>query len=486
MSSEKLRKYIDNTPYSELKKLYQPGKKIYFVGIGGISMRGLAELAAAHGLNVAGSDMQSFTRQADMIERKITTYIGQCTENIAAFQPDMVVYTLAIKSDNPELLYARKHGIPTLERAEFLGLINRLHKCVINIAGTNGKSTTTTLCGLMLEASNLDPTIHVGAEIKEFGSTVRAGNLQMMVSEACEFGRSFLHFHSTTAVVLNIDHDHVDCYATLEDVIDVFSQFVANMEPGSTLIYPLFDRHIPSMLARVEEIAPGLIEQLRVLTFDHGSNSDRKADLVCRDLEFIEGYPHFKLCFQGEELGAFSLRMPGVYNVDNAMAAMLAALANGCDPEMCRSVMRNYTGPGGRFTELGTINGARVVADYAHHPESVRLASEAAEQFPHQRLFLILEPIITSRAELLCEGFVDALKKYPHVLVTEVYDNREMTHKFSTRVIAEKINKEGGNACYLADYPTIKEHLKSVLKPGDICLVMGTLTLHEALTKILD
>ncbi len=477
--------FVDDTPYEELKSIYRRGQKVFFIGIGGISMRGLAELAESHGLLVAGSDMQGFAKQTDLEKRGIEVFIGQKADNIRQFKPDLVVYTLAISEDNPELIFAREQGIPVIERAQFLGLINRLHQCVINIAGTNGKSTTTTLCGLMFTASDFDPTIHVGAEIKEFGSTVHIGSQRMMVSEACEFGGSFLHFSSTTAVVLNLDHDHVDYYPTLEDVIHAFAQFIANLKPGSTFIYPLFDLNIPRLLDHVEILKPGLLGTLRIMTFDHADEiSD--ADLYSKNLRFIDGYPEFEMVFQGVELGTFNLKMPGLYNVDNALAATLAAMANGCDPEVCKQVMRTYTGPGGRFTEMGTINGARIVGDYAHHPESVRLASEAAEQFKADRLFLILEPIITSRAELLCDGFVDALVKYPHVLVAEVYDNREMTHAFSTRTIADKINERGGDATFLGDYQSILDYLKRELKPGDMCLAMGTLTLHEALEKILD
>ncbi len=488
-----LNRYIDATNYENLLPLYRAGKRIYFVGIGGISMCGLAELAAEQGLNVAGSDMQDFSRRTYLEERGIQIFIGQDGSHYQQFKPDLVVYTLAVDESNPEITQAKALGIPLVERAVFLGLLNRVHEHVINIAGTNGKSTTTTLCSLMLQEAGLDPTVHVGAEIKEFHSTVKASkNREYMVSEACEFGRSLLHFKTDTAVILNIAHDHVDCFPTLDDVIDVFAQFVLNLEPWATLILPAFDSHMSQLLERVFAVRPEL-RDLRILTFGYPENetalsseSNNEPDLVCTNLKFNGGYPEFDLSFQRVKLGTFKLKMPGHYNVENAMAAFLAAYLCGASVKHCQKVMQQFTGPGGRFTEAGSINGARLICDYAHHPDSVKVARTAAEQFEHERCISILEPIITSRAQLLCDEFVEALKDADLVLVKEIYDNRETERSFSAQTIADKINELGGKALFFPTYSALKAYLKENLQERDICVAMGTLTLHEALAEILD
>ncbi|NLJ93910.1 MAG: UDP-N-acetylmuramate--L-alanine ligase, partial [Clostridiaceae bacterium] len=419
---------MSNSDNNLEKILFTPGNKIYFIGIGGISMCGLAELAKHQGMNVFGSDPNKSNRTYYLESLGIKVNYQQVSENIEELKPDAVIYTLAIPENNPERVAAKKLGIPEIERAAYLGMINRMFDKSINIAGTNGKTTTTAMCSLILIEAGLDPTVHLGAELKQFKTTVHAGsNRNLMVSEACEFGRSFLHFYSTTATVLNLDHDHVDVFPTMDDVIEVFADFVALLEPNSYLVIPAFDKNISGMLNSAYKKNPNIKGNLNIITFGYPEDrfEGREPDFCCEDLSYKDAYPHFTLSYRGEHFADFELKIPGKFNVDNAMAAIACAYLNGADPKSAVRALANFTGAEGRFTEAGFYNGARIIADYAHHPDSVKLTIEAAQNFPHNKLYAIFQPITYSRAKGLAEGFAESLAYAENPILTEVYDDRE-------------------------------------------------------------
>lgn len=461
----------------DLKKLiFTPNNKTFFVGIGGISMCGLAELAKHQGMEVSGSDLQVNARTKYLESLDIVVYHGQTAANIEEFMPDAIVYTLAVPEDNPERTKARELGIPEIERAVYLGLLNRNYQQTINIAGTNGKTTTTAMCSLILIEQGLDPTVHLGAELKQFKTTVRPGsNNNLMVSEACEFGKSFLHFYSTTATVLNIEHDHVDIFPTIDDVIFAFAEFVALLEPGSNLVVPAFDPLIPNMLDQAYKINPELKNKLKIFSFGYSGDKfeGQSPDLCCESLRFVEGYPVFSLTVDNKSFGEIKLKIPGKYNVDNAMAAIACAYLNGAEYEAARKALAEFTGAEGRFTETGSYNGARIIADYAHHPDSITATLEAAEKIPHKNLYAIFQPITFSRAKGLADGFVTALSKTTNPILMEVYDDREKDHSFSSMIIATRIQEKGVNALFFDSLNKLENHLREILQPGDLAIIMG-------------
>lgn len=462
----------DFHPY---QTLLSPGKRIWFIGVGGISMSGLAELALARGQKVGGSD----NHPNDLCDKlsSLGAEIAPCQEgeNIRRFRPDAVVFSAAIPADNPELLAAREAGIPTLERADWLGLLNREFPAVINVAGTNGKSTTVSMLSSICLDAGLDPTIHLGAELQRFGSTVHAGGSQLMISEACEFNYSFLSFYSTIAAVLNLGHDHVDIFPEMHDVIDAFARFLARLQPGAKVVLPSFDPHMPELLRLWDEKAPGLRGQVEIFTFGYPDDRllDKAPDLCCERLTYKAGLPQFELSFQGKPLGEFSLLIPGRFNVENAMAALLLAHLAGVDFAHGRSSLAAFEGAEGRFTVCGEYRKAVIVADYAHHPDSVKLTLEAAHELPHKRLYACFQPITYSRAKGLCEGYVDALKNEDPAILLEVYDSREKDHSFSSSCISEKINELGGNALFMQTPADLEAYLRDKLEAGDLVLLMG-------------
>ena len=230
------------------------GSRIFFVGIGGISMSGLAEISLSDGFIVAGSDRNPSQRTDHLAACGIPVFKGHSPDWIDRFKPDLVVHTAAVHADNPELIRALERGITVIDRARFLGWVNRSYQQVINISGTHGKTTTTAICALILIEAGLDPAVHLGAELRQFHGTVRTSRQRgIMVSEACEYMNSFLHFYSTTAAVLNIDYDHVDCFASLDAVIESFAQFADLLPDNGILVVPESDAAVDRMLAQLRE-----------------------------------------------------------------------------------------------------------------------------------------------------------------------------------------------------------------------------------------
>ena len=344
----------DNLTQPDYPTFLRPGHRIYFVGIGGISMSGLAEIAQSSGYLIAGSDRHLTSRTQYLAEQGILIFAGHDPLHLKAFNPDLIVYTAAVHADNPELMFALEHNIPIVDRATFLGWLNRTFTQVVNISGTHGKTTTTALCALILMASDQNPTVHLGAELAQFKTTVHLGEPGgLMVSEACEYQRSFLRFHSTTAAVLNIDYDHVDSYKNLNEVIDAFVSFSAQLNEDGYLVLPAFDKNVETMTARLQVHARQEQRKLpRLIWF--GSAQDhtpegKKPDFYYDNLTFHAGLPSFDVFFQSRLYGHFALKIPGLHNVVNTLAALACSHFNGGDPAKAVEAANQFHGAEGRF-----------------------------------------------------------------------------------------------------------------------------------------
>jgi UDP-N-acetylmuramate--alanine ligase len=456
--------------------------RIFFVGIGGISMGGLAEIALAGGHLVAGSDRSRTPRTDELSGRGMTVFIGHSPAWIDDFRPDLVVYTAAVHTDNPERIRAGELGITTVDRATFLGWINRTFRRVINIAGTHGKTTTTAICALILIQAGVNPTVHLGAELKHFHGTVRLGQPGgTMVSEACEYTDSFLRFFSTTAAVLNIDYDHVDYFPDLQAVITSFARFAASLPAEGVLVVPDYDEHVRQMLDRLPASRQnGAASLPRLLTFGFAEpgpdevRKDKPADFSCRQLTYDHGLPRFEIWHRDRFYCAVSLQIPGRHNVANALAAVACAHANGGTPDAAAAVLNHFQGAEGRFTAVGSYHGAQVIADYAHHPAAARVTLAAADQIPHQHMHVIFQPLTFSRTKVLFNDYVAALRGCEEVLFTEIYSDRETNPgDISSRMLADRINELGGNACFFDNYPAMRAYLDDRVGPDDLILVLG-------------
>ena len=452
--------------------------RIFFVGIGGISMSGLAEIARKAGHEVAGSDRNPSPRTEYLAHMGITVYTGHRPDWIDQFQPELVVHTAAVHDDNPELIRSRSLGIRTIDRATFLGWLNRGFQKVINISGTHGKTTTTAMCSLLLIEAGADPTVHLGAELIQFHGTVRLGSPGgIMVSEACEYMYSFLKFYSTTAAILNIDYDHVDCFSDLQAVIDTFTEFASHLPDDGILVVPAFDPNVARMLVQLADGRQAAGRPMpRIVRF--GAETDlaagRKPDFYHRNLVFRDGYPQFEVWHDDQFYCQLQLIIPGRHNVDNALAAIACAHLNGGTPEAAMKVLPGFQGAEGRFTLTGEYRGAKVIADYAHHPSAARATLAAAAHVPHHHVWVVFQPLTYSRTKVLLDDFARALKDCEQVILAEIFSDREVNRgDISSRLLAERINEMGGHAVFAESFAAIRSRLDQLVQPGDLILVLG-------------
>lgn len=450
------------------------GASIYFIGIGGISMSGLALLAKGYGFKVGGSDMNPSERTEMLADHGITIYNSQVAENIAEFAPDYIVKTAAILPHNPEVAKAVESGIKIYDRSEFLGLLTESYTSVINISGTHGKTTTTSMTSLMLIEAGKDPTVHLGAEFDAFGgSTVRlGGNKDLLVSEACEFKRSFLQFRSTTAAITNIDHDHVDCYPTIEDVIEVFAEFTDKVDDNGYIVVTGTDENIKKSLEVAKERYSKAGRKLPCVITCSAEGED--ADFTAKNVEFVEGHPHFDIYFKGDKLGRAELRVPGKHNIANSLIAAACAYLNGADPDSIIKALNEFGGADGRYTIKGKYKGCDVVVDYAHHPTAARVTIDAAEHMPHNDILVVFQPLTFNRTKMLFEDYVTSLLPCKKILFSEIFSDREInTGEISSKDISDEINKRGGDAEFFADKEDLKKRIDELIHPGDIILILG-------------
>ena len=451
----------------ELKK----DAKIYFVGIGGISMSGLALLSKGYGFKVGGSDNHPSERTESLAHQGITIYNSQEAENIDEFDPDYIVKTAAVLPHNKELARALEKNITVFDRSEFLGIITNSYKNVINISGTHGKTTTTSMTSMMLIEEGLDPTVHLGAPFDGIGGTIRqGGGRELLVSEACEFKRSFLEFRSTTAAITNIDHDHVDCYPTLDDVIDVFARFIEKVDEGGNLVVTGTDKNIKEAIARSDR-------NVNVITC---AAEEGDYDFKALNITYEEGLPAFDLYIMGENAGRVNLKVPGGHNISNALIASACAYLNGASPESIISALNKFGGADGRFTIKGMYKGAEVVVDYAHHPTAARVTIDAAMHMPHKNVLVVFQPLTFNRVKPLFDEYVESLLPCRKILFSEIFSDREINDgTISSKDIADAINAKGGNAEFYADKAELVRRIDELINPGDMILILGPEDIRE-------
>ncbi|MEE3352360.1 MAG: UDP-N-acetylmuramate--L-alanine ligase [Saccharofermentanaceae bacterium] len=456
------------------------GKRAFFVGIGGISMSGLARIACNYGLIVGGSDMHPSERTHELQGIGVKFYDHHSEENIKEFAPDIVVHTAAILPGNPELEYSRKNGLTVMERSVFLGLITKNFANVINISGTHGKTTTTSMVSLILLESGANPTVHLGAELEAFHGSVYLGSKdQLLVSEACEYHRSFLEFYSTIAAITNIDYDHVDCYSSIDEVIDVFAEFTEKLSDEGTLVIPAGDKNVQECVRRIPACRAKVgKEEPRILTTGlAGEGLDffkREPDFCAVNIEYTDGKAGFDVLFKGRPYTHIQLAIPGTHNVYNALTAIACASLAGGTANAAQKALSSFTGAEGRFTIKGTFKGAMVVTDYAHHPSAARATLDAASHVPHNKTWVVFQPLTFSRTKVLFEDYVTSLLPCEAVFFDEIFSDREVNPgDISSKDIADEINRRGGHAIFFESKDAIVEKLSSVVSKDDMILILG-------------
>ena len=434
---------------------------IHFIGIGGISMSGLASILLNQHFKVSGSDAHESELTKQLEAEGAILYYGQRASNLDD-TPDLVVYTAAIHPDNPEYAAAVAKQIPMLSRAELLGQMMHNFKTPVAISGTHGKTTTTSMASYIFLEADMDPTISVGGILDAIGGNIRVGGHDTFLTEACEYTNSFLHFFPKISVILNIDADHLDFFKDLDDIRHSFRKFAQLLPDDGTLI-------VNSEIEHLDQLTKGLT--CKIVTYGMDASSDYYASNITFD-EFA--HPSFD-CYKGDTLlGHFVLHVPGIHNVSNALASIALADQMGVSMEHTRIGLEKFGGTKRRFEKKGEIGGVTIIDDYAHHPTEIEATLHAAHNYPHKKLWCVFQPHTYTRTKALMDDFAKALTLADHVVLADIYAARETdTLGISSSMLAEKVNALGGCADYFDSFDKIETCLLENCKPGDVLITMG-------------
>ena len=434
---------------------------VHFIGIGGISMSGLAEVLLEEGFRISGSDARESELTRRLASRGATVLYGQRAENISD-DTDLVVYTAAIHPDNPEYAAAAEKGIPMLTRADLLGQMMKNYRLPIAVAGTHGKTTTTSMAAEVLLEADRDPTISVGGILPSIGGNIRVGHSDTFLTEACEYTNSFLSFFPKIGVILNIDADHLDFFKDIEDIRRSFRKFAELIPADGALI---IDGDTPEYETVIRDLP------CRVLVYSLKTEADYTAADVSYDQE---GYPSFTAFRKGESLGRFSLRVPGAHNVSNALAVIALADLLGIDGDTVRRGFLRFHGADRRFQYKGKFGGVTVIDDYAHHPTEIRATLTAAANYPHKTIWCVFQPHTYTRTKALFPEFAQALSGADKVVLADIYAARETdTLGISSEDLRKAIADLGTESFYFPSFEEIQEFLKKNCCPGDLLITMG-------------
>lgn len=453
-------------------------KKIHLIGIGGCSMNGLAQLFRARGYEVGGSDSAESPFTARLAELGIPFTIGQKAENVEG--ADLVVYSAAIKPDNPERQHARELGIPEMERSVALGELSKAYREVIGIAGCHGKTTITSMLALIAEKGGLDATIHVGGFVEFLQGGTRLGSDELLITEACEYVESFLTLRPTVALINNIDDDHLDYFKDIDHITDAFRKFVRLIPEGGLFIGCTDDSRVRGLL---DEFKGGALRELT-----YGLEPEHKPDFLpvneCYDRL---GCPSFDLMYLGECVAHVKLNVPGRHNMLNATAALAVAIAHGAEPQAAADALAEFKNTKRRFEYYGERNGVRVFHDYAHHPAEIRAAVDSALRTPHDRVFCVFQCNSYTRAKtLFCGHQGDCFAGVDRVLVPDIYPGREKDDgSVHARDMVAAINAATGNAEYIATFEEISQWLLDNAHEGDIVVTLGSGDVYKQTNKLL-
>lgn len=435
---------------------------VFFIGIGGISMSGLAEILLSEGFTVSGSDRQKSPLTEMLQEKGAAVFYGQKAENLSV-RPDLIVYTSAIKSDNPEFAAGKELGIPFLTRAQLLGQMMKNYKLPIAISGTHGKTTTTSMLSQILLEAKCDPTLSIGGIYQPIGGNFRLGGSEYFVTEACEYTNSFLSFFPKIGIILNIEEDHLDFFKDIDDIRHSFHEFAKLLPSDGTLV-------INGDIAHVEEITDGL--SCRVITYGSSSGCDFSPADITYD-EF--GHPSFTLTGKdGITHGSYTLRVPGMYNVYNAAAAILTAILLGMDENTIQKALLDFHGTDRRFEYKGSLNGFTIIDDYAHHPTEITATLHAAQKYPHKTLWCVFQPHTYSRTKAFLPEFAKALSLSDEIILTDIYAAREKDSLgISSETLQNEIRNLGHKCHYFPSFAEVENFILKNCTKGDLLITMG-------------
>ena len=437
----------------------------HFIGIGGVSMSGLAEILKKEGFTVSGSDMKQSDTTRSLESNGIKVYIGQVASNITD-DIDFVVYTAAIHPDNEEYVEVKNREIPMLTRAEFLGQVMDNYKYSVAVAGTHGKTTTTSMMAhIMLEAKT-DPTISIGGHLEAINGNIKVGSSDYFVTEACEYTNSYHEFKAYASIILNIDNDHLDFFKNIENIAASFATFATKTQDGGALIVNGDMKYRDQVIAAVKD------RNIEVITFGKEDGNKYQA----KNIHLNElGQPTYTLYIDGEDQGEISLSVMGEHNAINSLSAIAASQYIGIDMDSIREGLKKCHSADRRFQYKGTTSkGATIIDDYAHHPTEISASLAVAKAVVKNKLWVAFQPHTYSRTKAHLEDFAKALSVSDHVLLADIYAAREKDDgSVSSKDLEKKLLELGCDAVYLGDFDSIEKYFEKNSENNDMLITMG-------------
>ena len=442
-------------------------KNIHMIGIGGVSMSGIAEILLNFGFNVTGSDSSASEITEILNKKGIKVIIGHDLDSIS--KSDLVVYSAAIKQDDPEMLEAKRLGVPTIERADFLGELTRCFKDTIAISGTHGKTTTTSMISLCFLQALKDPSIQVGAILKQIDGNYKVGNSEHFIIEACEYVESFLKFSPKAEVILNIDNDHLDYFKTFENIKNAFIKYVKLLPDDGLLVINGDDANCLDLPQYTKA---------KVLTY---GITNKNTDFFAVNIVFDnDGFPEFDVYNKDGFYDRIKLNVPGTHNVLNCLACIALCNEYGIKKEDIKSALLAFTGAHRRFEFKGKVNGASIYDDYGHHPTEIVATAKSLMNKKYNESWVIFQPHTYSRTKNLLDDFAKALLNFDNIIILDIYAAREKnTYNISSKDLVDKIISLGKDAKYIPDFYECVSYIKENVKENDIIMTLGAGTVTQ-------
>ena len=443
-------------------------KNIHMIGIGGVSMSGIAAILKNWGFTVTGSDWAKSETTDKLDELGIKVTIGHNLEAIA--NSDIIVYSAAIKEDDPEMLEAKRLGIPTIERADFLGELTRCYQDTICVSGTHGKTTTTSMISLCFLEALKDPSIQVGAYLKPLSGNYKVGNSEYFIIEACEYVESFLKFSPKAEIILNIDNDHLDYFKNFENIKNAFIRYVKLLPDDGILILNADDSNCLeiSQYTNVQPITYGI--------------QNKDADFHANNIIFdADGFPEFDVYHKDSFFERIKLSVPGTHNILNALACIALCTPYGIEKNAIQSALLKFTGAHRRFEFKGKIDDkVSVYDDYGHHPTEILAIAKSLSHKKYHHSWVIFQPHTYSRTKNLLKDFANSLLNFEHVIVLDIYAAREKNlYGITSKDLVEQLHSIGKEAKYIPDFNECASYVKNNVKENDIVLTLGAGTVTE-------
>lgn len=457
------------------KKLNKKINNVHFIGIGGTSMSGLALILMKHGINITGSDIKHSSYTEKLVNKGVQINIGHKKSNIQS-NCDLVVYSAAIHEDNPEMVRSKELNIPLMERSDFLGALTKDFSKTIAVAGTHGKTTTSSLISLLLYKASLDPTISIGGTLDAVGGNARVGNSDFFVTEACEYVDSFLKSSHFIGTILNIEEDHLDYFRDIDHIKDSFHKFAKIIPKEGLLIANGDDPNIRDVF-----------RDLNCNIITYGINTDN--DWYARNIQYDSlGKPTFEVMRNNKLIDTFKLNIPGEHNVLNSIAVIICGYFLGVDNKIIKETLAEFNGPHRRFEFRGKVNDILVYEDYAHHPTELKVTIDACKNYPHKKLWVVFQPHTYSRTYAFFDDFVNAFEKADFAIINDIYSKREenlwnITSEDLATAIHERLDIPSRS---ISSFNDIVNFLVDNVEKGDFVLVAGSQTINEVAFNLVE